>query len=140
MKPHFRTRTTIKPLNNINITPFVDVMLVLLIVFMITAPLLTVGVEVNLPKADVGALSEPEKPIVISISESKDVFLGSEKTSIEKLVPQIKAITKDNTNRAIYLRGDREVNYGTVMQIMAQLNRSGYTKIALVATNRKQPR
>lgn len=139
MKPQFRTRTTIKPLNDINITPFVDVMLVLLIVFMITAPLLTVGVEVNLPKADVGALSEPEKPLVISVSDDRDIFLGSEKTSIEKLMPQIRAITKDDTNRAIYLRGDREVNYGTVMKVMTQLNRGGYTKIALVATNNKKP-
>jgi biopolymer transport protein TolR len=126
-------RTRYRPMSEINVTPFVDVMLVLLIVFMVTAPLLTVGVPVDLPEAKAKALSQPEEPLVISINSSGIVFIQETEVAIEKLVPRLAAITDNKPDTRIYLRGDRKVDYGRIMEVMARVNSAGFTRLALVS-------
>lgn len=124
-----------KPLAEINVTPFVDVMLVLLIVFMVTAPLLQVGVPVDLPKAEAQKLPEDRTPLTISIDQKGAIFLEDTEITFEELVPRLVAIAenRDRTETRIYLRGDQSLDYGAVMKVMAALSRSGFTKVALVA-------
>ena len=122
-------------MSEINVTPFVDVMLVLLIVFMVTAPLLTVGVPVDLPKVKASALTDQKDPIEITVKLDGTVYLGESLVEVENLVPRLKAITDQNTEARIYVRGDRVVAYGRVMEIMSIINSAGYIKVALVAQN-----
>ncbi len=122
-----------RPMSDINVTPFVDVMLVLLIVFMVTAPLLTVGVPVDLPKTKATALSQPEEPLVISIDKTGAVFIQETEVEIDKLVPRLAAITENKPDTRIYLRGDRNVDYGRVMEVMTRVNTAGFTHLALVS-------
>ena len=122
-----------RPMSEINVTPFVDVMLVLLIVFMVTAPLLTVGVPVDLPEAKAKALSQPEEPLVISIDSSGVVFIQETEVALEKLVPRLAAITDNKPDTRIYLRGDKTVDYGRIMEVMARVNSAGFTRLALVS-------
>jgi biopolymer transport protein TolR len=122
-----------RPMAEINVTPFVDVMLVLLIVFMVTAPLLTVGVPVDLPEAKAKALSQPEEPLVISIDSSGVVFIQETEVALEKLVPRLAAITDNKPDTRIYLRGDKTVDYGRIMDVMARVNSAGFTRLALVS-------
>jgi biopolymer transport protein TolR len=126
-------RARYQPMSEINVTPFVDVMLVLLIVFMVTAPLLTVGVPVDLPEAKAKALSQPEEPLVISIDSSGVVFIQETEVALEKLVPRLAAITDNKPDTRIYLRGDRKVDYGRIMEVMARVNSAGFTRLALVS-------
>jgi len=126
-------RSRYRPMSEINVTPFVDVMLVLLIVFMVTAPLLTVGVPVDLPEAKAKALSQPEEPLVISIDSSGVVFIQETEVEIEKLIPRLAAITDNKPDTRIYLRGDRTVDYGRIMEVMARVNSAGFTRLALVS-------
>ena len=128
-------RSSKEPMSEINVTPFVDVMLVLLIVFMVTAPLLTVGIPVDLPKVKANALTDQKDPIEITVKLDGGVYLGESLVEIENLIPRINAITKQNTEARIYVRGDRVVAYGRVMEIMALINSAGYIKVALVAQN-----
>tara|TARA_X000000368_G_C23002478_1_gene699612 strand:- start:83 stop:511 length:429 start_codon:yes stop_codon:yes gene_type:complete len=122
-------------LSEINVTPFVDVMLVLLIVFMVTAPLLTVGIPVDLPKVKANALTDQKDPIEITVKLDGLVYLGESEVEIENLIPRLNAITDQNTEARIYVRGDRVVAYGRVMEIMSIINSAGYVKVALVAQN-----
>ncbi len=122
-----------RPMSEINVTPFVDVMLVLLIVFMVTAPLLTVGVPVDLPEAKAKALSQPEEPLVISVNSTGAVYIQDTEVEIEKLIPRLAAITDNKPDTRIYLRGDRAVDYGRVMEVMARVNSAGFTRLALVS-------
>ena len=122
-----------RPMSDINVTPFVDVMLVLLIVFMVTAPLLTVGVPVDLPKTKAKALSQPEEPLVISINKAGVVFIQETEVEIDKLVPRLAAITENKPDTRIYLRGDQNVNYGRIMEVMTRVNTAGFTHLALVS-------
>ena len=123
-------------MSEINVTPFVDVMLVLLIVFMVTAPLLTVGVPVDLPKVKASALTDQKDPIEITIRLDGTLYLGESEVEVENLIPRLKAITDQNTEARIYVRGDRVVAYGRIMEIMSLINSAGYIKVALVtATN-----
>ena len=122
-------------LSEINVTPFVDVMLVLLIVFMVTAPLLTVGIPVDLPKIKANALTDQKDPIEITVKLDGLVYLGESEVEIENLIPRLNAITDQNTEARIYVRGDRVVAYGRVMEIMSIINSAGYVKVALVAQN-----
>ena len=123
-------------MSEINVTPFVDVMLVLLIVFMVTAPLLTVGVPVDLPKVKASALTDQKDPIEITIKLDGTLYLGESEVEVENLIPRLKAITDQNTEARIYVRGDRVVAYGRIMEIMSLINSAGYIKVALVtATN-----
>ena len=122
-------------MSEINVTPFVDVMLVLLIVFMVTAPLLTVGIPVDLPKVKSSPLTDQKDPIEITVKLGGIVFLAESEVEIESLIPRLNAITDQNTEARIYLRGDRNVAYGIIMEIMSIINSAGYIKVALVSQN-----
>ena len=119
-------------MSEINVTPFVDVMLVLLIVFMVTAPLLTVGIKVDLPKVEATALTDIKDPIEITVNLEGDIYIGESKVEVENLIPRLNAITEQNTEARIYVRGDRVVAYGRIMEIMAVINAAGYVKVALI--------
>jgi len=122
-------------MSEINVTPFVDVMLVLLIVFMVTAPLLTVGIPVDLPKIKANALTDQKDPIEITVKLDGSVYLGESIVEVDNIIPRLNAITDKNTEARIYIRGDRVVAYGRVMEIMSIINSAGYIKVALVAQN-----
>ena len=128
-------RSKKEPMSEINVTPFVDVMLVLLIIFMVTAPLLTVGIPVDLPKVKAEALTDQKDPIEITVKLDGLIYLGESEVEIENLIPRLNAITDQNTEARIYVRGDRVVAYGRVMEIMSIINSAGYIKVALVAQN-----
>ena len=119
-------------MSEINVTPFVDVMLVLLIVFMVTAPLLTVGIKVDLPKVEATALTDIKDPIEITVNLEGNIYIGESKVEVENLIPRLNAITEQNTEARIYVRGDRVVAYGRIMEIMARINSAGYVKVALI--------
>ena len=121
-----------RPVSNINVTPMVDVMLVLLIVFMVTAPLLTVGVPVNLPKVEANSLDAQKEPLEISINENNEIYLGEDLIVFEELISKVKIIAGSNNDIRIFLRADTSINYGEVMKVLGALNTSGLLKIALV--------
>ena len=122
-----------RSMSQINVTPFVDVMLVLLIVFMITAPLLTVGVSVDLPKTKASQLSAKGDPIVISIKQNGELFIQERVIDTLQLLPRLEAISSGNKNLRIYVRGDKNVPYGIVLDTIAKIKSSGFKKVALVA-------
>ena len=125
-------------MSEINVTPFVDVMLVLLIVFMVTAPLLTVGIKVDLPKVKATALTDIKDPIEITVKLDGEIYIGESKVEVENLIPRLNAITEQNTEARIYIRGDRVVAYGRIMEIMSIINSAGYIKVALITQNLEQ--
>ena len=120
-------------ISQINVTPFVDVMLVLLIVFMITAPLLTVGVSVDLPKTKASQLNSKGDPIIISIKKNGELYIQEREIDTLQLFPRLKAISSGNQNLRIYVRGDKDVPYGLVLDTIAKIKSSGFKKVALVA-------
>ncbi len=122
-----------QPNAEINVTPFVDVMLVLLIVFMVTAPLLTVGVPVDLPQTAADQITTPEEPLVISVDKEGRVYIQETEVALPDLVARLNAITGANRETRIYVRGDKTIEYGLVMQVMGLVNQAGYTKVALLA-------
>jgi len=130
-----RRRHTRKPvMAEINVTPMVDVMLVLLIIFMVSAPLLTVGVPIDLPQTKAKSLDQDKEPLTISVSE-KGVWLQNSEIKIDELVPKLQAIAQTRGGGAderIYVRGDRKVDYGTVMRVMGRLSAAGFRRVALV--------
>jgi len=128
-KPRKKNRS----MSQINVTPFVDVMLVLLIVFMITAPLLTVGVSVDLPKTKASQLSAKGDPIVISIKQNGELFIQERVIDTLQLLPRLEAMSSGNKNLRIYVRGDKNVPYGIVLDTIAKIKSSGFKKVALVA-------
>ena len=130
-------RSTREPMSELNVTPFVDVMLVLLIIFMVTAPLLTVGIPVDLPKVKASALTDQKDPIEITVNLEGEVYIGESLVEVENLIPRINAITEQNTEARIYIRGDRVVAYGRIMEIMSIINSAGYVKVALITQNLK---
>ena len=119
-------------IDTINITPFVDVMLVLLVVFMVTAPLLSVGLEIELPQSDAKPLQAQEQPLVISIRKDGSVFLQETRVSENTLVKHLTALTAGNNDIAIYIRGDRRLRYAQVLRVMGRINRAGFERISLV--------
>ena len=125
-------------MSEINVTPFVDVMLVLLIVFMVTAPLLTVGIPVDLPKVKASALTDQKDPLEITVKIGGEVYLGESPVEVENLIARLNAITELNKEARIYVRGDRVVAYGRIMEIMSLINSAGYIKVALVTQNPKE--
>ncbi len=125
--------TNIKSFSQINVTPFVDVMLVLLIVFMITAPLLTVGVKIDLPKTRASQLNQKGDPLIISVKKNGDVYIQDRKIEISKIIPQLKAISENNKNVRVFVKGDKNANYGYVLDVIARVRSAGYSKAALVA-------
>ena len=120
------------PMSDINVTPLVDVMLVLLVVFMITAPLLTVGVPVDLPKTNASQMVGQDEPLVISVNAKGEVFLQETKITLDQLVPRLEAITENKKDIRIFVRGDRAIAYGQVMEVMGTVNLAGFTRVALV--------
>ena len=122
-----------KVISQINVTPFVDVMLVLLIVFMITAPLLTVGVSVDLPKTKASQLNSKGDPIVVSIKQNGELFIQEREIDSVQLLPRLRAISSGNKNLRIYVRGDKNVPYGIVLETISKIKNSGFKKVALVA-------
>jgi biopolymer transport protein TolR len=125
-------RSRLKPNSDINITPMVDVMLVLLIIFMVTAPLLTAGVAVDLPKTRAKLLSQDKEPLTITIEKSGKIFLQETEIAAAELVPKLTAIAENGYDQRIFVRGDKSVDYGTVMQVMGELNAAGFRRIGLV--------
>ncbi len=122
-----------RPMAEINVTPFVDVMLVLLIVFMVTAPLLTVGVPVDLPKTEAKTISDPEEPLVISVNAAGEIYLQDSQIEIENLVPRLVAITENKPDTRIFVRGDQSISYGQIMEVMGTVNFAGFKRVALIA-------
>jgi len=117
----------------INVTPFVDVMLVLLIVFMVTAPLLTVGVPVDLPKTRAATINDTQEPLVISINGEGKLFLQESETTLDNMIPRLREIMKANPDLRIFIRGDETLPYGTVMEVMGELSAAGFRKVSLLA-------
>ncbi len=126
------TRVRYRPMAEINVTPFVDVMLVLLVIFMVTAPLLTVGVPVDLPETAAKPIAEPDEPLVITVDKSGQVYIQESKIELDTLVEKLKAITANKPDTRIYIRGDKDLAYGVVMQVMSTTTAAGFTKVALI--------
>ncbi len=120
------------PMSQINVTPFVDVMLVLLVIFMITAPLLTVGVQVDLPETEAGAIAGDDEPLAITITKEDVIFLQETEVQLGELVPKLMAISERRKDMRIFVRADTELAYGRVMEVMGTVNRAGFNKVALV--------
>jgi biopolymer transport protein TolR len=120
-------------MSEINVTPFVDVMLVLLVVFMITAPLLTVGVDVDLPEGKVPEISGQDEPLAVSIDAKGKVYLQDTEVAIEELAPRLNLVIGEKPDTRIFVRGDKTIDYGLVMRVMGALNEAGFTNIALIA-------
>ncbi len=121
-----------RPMSEINVTPFVDVMLVLLVVFMVAAPLLTVGVPVDLPSSRAKALPENTKPLSLTIDKDGQLYLQDEKIKQEELVPRLRVIFANRKDDRIYIHGDQAVDYGVVMKVMGLMNGAGFSRVALV--------
>jgi biopolymer transport protein TolR len=129
---HRRRRRAV--MSEINVTPFVDVMLVLLIVFMVSAPLLTVGVPLDLPQSQAKSLDQDREPLTISVNLQGQIFLQNSEIKVEELVPKLKAVAdaRGGVDARIYVRGDKKVDYGTMMRVMGRLSAAGYHRVALV--------
>ena len=124
------------PMSDINVTPMVDVMLVLLVIFMVTAPLLTVGVPVELPKTEAREITQQTEPLIISIDALGKVFIQDTEVGMGQLVPRLKAISKAKQNNKIFIRGDTSISYGQVLELMALITSSGFDQVALVSDKR----
>ncbi|MFZ0695320.1 MAG: protein TolR [Alphaproteobacteria bacterium] len=128
-----RGRGRYRPMSEINVTPMVDVMLVLLVIFMITAPLLTVGVPVDLPKTQAAQINEAIEPLVVTINAEGKIFLQETETDMDALVPRLTAITQSKPDTRIFVRGDKSVPYGRIMEVMGTISSAGFSKVALIA-------
>jgi len=123
-----------KVMSEINVTPMVDVMLVLLIIFMVSAPLLTVGVPIDLPTSQAKSLEQDKEPLTISVNDQDKIFLQNSEIALEDLMPKLQAIAdaRGGTEARIYVRGDKKVDYGTMMKVMGRLSAAGFHRVALV--------
>ena len=129
MQKKYSTR---KSISDINVTPFVDVMLVLLIIFMVTAPLLTAGIKVNLPESSSILKNEKNDPVTISINSKGEIFIQKKKMTPKNLIKKLSALKAQNKDLKIYIKGDKKLNYGKIMDLMTFINKSGFKKVALV--------
>ncbi|EFO31513.1 protein TolR [Roseibium sp. TrichSKD4] len=127
-----RRRRRSQPISEINVTPFVDVMLVLLIIFMVAAPLLTVGVPIDLPETRAKALEGDTEPITISINSAGQIFIQDTEIALEEVVPKLGAIAENGYEERIYVRGDQTADYGTMMKVMGRINAAGFKRLGLV--------
>jgi len=121
------------PLAEINVTPMVDVMLVLLVIFMVTAPLLTVGVPLDLPKTRATTITEPKKPVIISLNREGEIFIGNERITPDQLESRLTALAAEDANRLVYIRRDRTNTYAQLMDTLGEVNHAGFSKVSLVA-------
>ena len=135
-----RRRGGAKPMSEINVTPLVDVMLVLLIVFMVAAPMMTVGVPIELPQTQAQQLNSEQQPITVSITDTGAIFLGDQPVALGDLVTQVSAQAVNGTEDRIFVRGDLAANYGAVMQVMGALSGAGFAKIGLITEQAQQDR
>jgi biopolymer transport protein TolR len=121
-------------MSEINVTPMVDVMLVLLIIFMVSAPLLTVGVPIDLPQSQAKSLEQDKEPLTLSVNEKGKVFLQNAEISMDDLIPKLQAVAqaRGGTEARVYVRGDKKVDYGSMMKVMGQLSAAGFHRVALV--------
>jgi biopolymer transport protein TolR len=121
-----------RPVSEINVTPMVDVMLVLLVIFMVTAPLLTAGVQVDLPKTEAAPIKGDDQPLSVTVDAHGDVWIQETKVTMDELVPKLRAITAQKPETRIFIRGDKGIEYGRVMEVMGTLGGAGFAKVALV--------
>ena len=135
-----RRRRSRAPISQINVTPFVDVMLVLLVIFMITAPLLTVGVQVDLPETEAGPIRGGDEPLTITITKENVIYLQETEVQLGDLVPKLMAISERRTDTRIFMRADKDIPYGRVMEVMGTVTRAGFKKVALVTKLSKEGR
>ncbi len=131
--PSGKGRGRYRPMAEINVTPLVDVMLVLLIVFMVTAPMITSGVDVNLPQANAKPVNSDSTPITITVNKDNEIFLQNSQVQLSNLVSSLQAIAQNNTDRQVFVRGDQSVTYGDMLNVMATITQGGFTKVALLA-------
>src|SRR5580704_11498390 len=122
-----------RPMSEINVTPLVDVMLVLLVVFMVTAPLLTVGVPVELPQTQAPPINEPREPTVITVNKDGAIYIQETSVPIDSLISRLQSITNSNPDAVLYVRGDKDINYGRVLEVMSLISNAGFHKVSLVA-------
>jgi biopolymer transport protein TolR len=122
-----------QPLAEINVTPMVDVMLVLLVIFMVTAPLLTVGVPLDLPKTKAATISDPKPPVILSLNRAGEVFIGDERVDLGDLSERLSGLAAEDPTRIVYVRGDQTISYAQLMEALGIVNRAGFTKVSLVA-------
>ena len=122
-----------QPLAEINVTPMVDVMLVLLVIFMVAAPLLTVGVPINLPKTSAAQVTEPQQPLIVSINAAGETFIGDSPVAGDDLKAQLTSLAAQDPTRIVYVRGDRAIQYGTLMDLLGLVNNAGFAKVSLLA-------
>lgn len=126
-------RRSYRPMSDINVTPFIDVMLVLLIVFMVTAPLLSAGIPVDLPKTEAAAVSEKDdKPLEVALNKKGDIYIGETKVTRAELLIKLSSITGDDKERRVFIKADQGLSYGKVMEILGSINKAGYRKVALI--------
>ena len=121
------------PVAEINVAPFVDVLLVLVVIFMVAAPLLTVGVPVDLPRAQANTVDQNDEPLIVSIDKQGRVFLQEAEIAADQLVPRLVAVSNANRDLRVFVRGDREISYGRIMQVMGMISEAGYFRVALIA-------
>jgi TolR protein len=121
------------PLAEINVTPMVDVMLVLLVIFMVAAPLLTVGVPIDLPKTSAAQVTEPQQPLVVSMNQAGETFIGDNVAAGDDLKTQLTALAAADPTRIVYVRGDRTIEYGKLMDLLGLVNTAGFAKVSLLA-------
>jgi biopolymer transport protein TolR len=133
------SRARYRPLAEINVTPMVDVMLVLLIIFMVTAPLMTSGVSVDLPKTNAQQLNSDSEPLTVSIKADGSIFLQDQAVDVGDLVGKLQATSKNNPDRRIFVRGDKDLAYGRIMEVMGTITQGGFTKVALLAEQTAAP-
>ncbi len=129
-----------RPMSEINVTPMVDVMLVLLVVFMITAPLLTVGVPVDLPKTKASVIVGEDEPLVVTLNAEGKLTLQDTEVALDKLVARLTAISENRKETRVFVRGDRKIAYGKVMEVMGRINLAGFTRVALITELPREPR
>jgi len=132
MGPRSHTGKKYKPMAEMNVTPFVDVMLVLLIIFMVTAPMLTSGVPIELPETKGQQLQTNKDPVTLSVDRSGKVFIQETEIKLDDIAPKLKAMAKNGYDEQIFIRGDKGIDYGTVMRVMGRVKAAGFTKVSLV--------
>ncbi len=126
------SRRQTRPMSEINVTPLVDVMLVLLVIFMITAPLMTTGLQVDLPKAELAQIATPQEPLSVTVSKTGKIYLGDREVAIDALVAHVKATAANNPEARVFVRGDQNLAYGQMMVVIAAIHNAGLHKVALL--------
>lgn len=128
-----------RPVAEINVTPFIDVMLVLLVIFMVAAPLMMTGVPVHLPKTAAQKLGQPRQPVVVSVDQDGRVFLRDEELAPADMAERLAALAKEDPDAVVHVRGDRSLSYGRIMEVMGQVSQAGFARISLMAEGPAAP-